>query len=504
MATNEMTIETIQASQGSTPVAETQSLRRRVLGLAAPVIGENLLQTLLGIVDTILVAGLGAAALAGVGAALQVVFVLTAALTALSVGASVLVAQAFGAGDKAAAGRVARQALIWSVVVSVPIALAGFPVSPLIIGLFGMEADVAHIAVQYLHVTLGTIVTMIVLQIGGGVLRGVGDGRTPMLVTALANVLNAALAYALIYGHLGLPALGAVGSAWGTFLSRLVAVVLLVGVLIRGRNGVRIGGHASWRPQWHTARQVLHIGLPAALEEMILITAFAALTPLVATAGTIALAAHRVAMNILSLSFLPGIGFAIAATALVGQSIGARRPDEARAIAAIALRWAAIWMSVLGVIFLISAPQLMRLFSDDPAMIASGAAAIRIVAIAQPLWAASLVYAGALRGTGNTRLPLLISSVSMWSAVGIAYLLVTWVQPSLASVWLPIVLLSPFEVAGFWWAWRSLMASPAYRTTDNSTDDTQVRHPLATYHTTEQEHALPRLRVQASAHASGD
>src|SRR3954452_18938908 len=124
MTTLEMTIEireTPVASQQRedmpVPVAKPQSLQRRVLGLAAPLIGENLLQTLLGVVDTLLVAGVGAAALAGVGAALQVVFVLTAALSALSVGASVLVAQAFGAGDAAAAGRFARQALLWSVVV---------------------------------------------------------------------------------------------------------------------------------------------------------------------------------------------------------------------------------------------------------------------------------------------------------------------------------------------------------------------------------------------------
>jgi putative MATE family efflux protein len=301
---------------------------------------------------------------------------------------------------------------------------------------------------------------MIVLLIGGGVLRGVGDGRTPMLVTAFANVLNAGLAYMLIYGHFGMPALGAAGSAWATFLSRLVGAALLVGVLVRGRNGVRIGGHGGWRPQWNVARQVLRIGLPAALEEVILITAFATLTPLVATAGTIALAAHRVAMNVLSLSFLPGIGLALAATALVGQSVGARRPEEAREIAAIALRWAVIWMSVFGLIFLVSAPLLMRLFSDDPRMITSGAGAIRVVALAQPLWAMSLVYAGALRGTGNTRLPLLISTVITWSAVGIAYLLVTLVQPSLAAVWLPIALLSPFEVACFWWAWRRWNSGP--------------------------------------------
>src|SRR5207253_9561042 len=118
------------------------------------------------------------------------------------------------------------------------------------------------------------------------------------------------------------------------------------------------------------------------------------LTPVVATLGTAALAAHRVVINVLSLSFLPGIGFGLAATALVGQSVGARQPLEARALARIALRWALIWMGARGVIFLLCAELLMRLFTSDPQMMASGAAAVRVTALAQPLWAASFVLAG--------------------------------------------------------------------------------------------------------------
>ncbi len=431
-----------------------QRLQRRVIGLAAPVIGENLLHTLLGVVDTLLVAGLGAVALAGVGTALQVIFVLIAALTALSVGASVLVAQAVGAADLVAANRYARQAIIWSVIVSVPFSFVGLLLSPGIIGLLGVATDVAQIAMAYLYVTIGTISTILVLLIGGGVLRGAGDSRTPMLITALANVINIVLSYVLIYGHLGFPMLGAVGSAWGTFLSRLLGALLLLGVLWKGRHGVRIGGPGTWRPQLRVAHDVLRVGLPAAIEEIVIITAFAVLTPIVAGLGTAALAAHRVVINVLSLSFLPGIGFGLAATALVGQSIGAQRPDEAQAITTIALRWAVLWMGILGGVFLLFAPQLMRLFTDDPAMIASGAAGIRTVALAQPIWAGTFVFAGALRGTGNTRTPLLITSIATWSVVGLGYVAVRFLHPSLAAIWGAFLLVGPLEVIAFWWAWR--------------------------------------------------
>jgi multidrug resistance protein, MATE family len=445
--------QTLETAPSVAPSIARRRFERRVLGLAAPVIGENLLQTMLGVVDTILVAGLGAVALAGIGAALQIIFVLIGALSALSVGASVQVAQAFGAGDIPAASRFARQALLWSVIISVPLALLGLLLTPTMLSLFGLQADVAQVAQDYLYVTIATVVTLIVSLIGGGVLRGVGDSRTPMLITALANLINVGLAYALIYGHFGLPAMGAVGSAWATFVARLIGALLLVGVLWRGRNGVRISGSGTWRPQPRVAWDVLRIGLPAAIEELLVIGAFATLTPIVAGLGTEALAAHRVVINVLSLSFLPGIGFGLAATALVGQAVGARRPDDAVMITRIALRWAAIWMGALGLGFLLLAPQLMRIFTDDQQMIDIGAAAIQVVAVAQPFWAATFVYAGALRGTGNTRTPLVITGVVMWSVVGMG-LLALLVWPGLAAIWFGFLLLCPIETGLFWWFWR--------------------------------------------------
>src|SRR5947208_16590453 len=129
--------------------AEARALRTRVWGLAAPVIGENFLETLLGIVDTLLVAGLGAVAIAGVGSALQIMFFLISALSALAIGSSVLVAQAVGAGDTAHAGRLGRQSLIWSVVCSIPLAVGGYLLSRPIIGLLGLEIEVVAICVQY-------------------------------------------------------------------------------------------------------------------------------------------------------------------------------------------------------------------------------------------------------------------------------------------------------------------------------------------------------------------
>lgn len=440
------------AAEQSLPL-DRRRVRRRVFDLAAPVIGENLLQTLLGITDTWLVAGVGTVALAGVGAALQIVFVLLAALSALSVGASVLVAQAVGAANLSEASRMARQALLWSLLIAVPLTAIGLPLTPTLVSFFGLEADVAAVARDYLAVNMGAVATLTLMLLASAVLRGAGDARTPMLVTLLSNVINVLLTWALIYGELGLPALGPVGSAWGTVIARGIGAVILVVVLLQGRNGVRVGGGGSWLPRLGALGAIVGIGMPAAFEELLIIGAFATLTPIVAALGTEALAAHRVVINILSLSFLPGVGFGLAATALVGQAVGAGSPDEARAATTIALRWALLWMGALGLLFLIFARPLTGLFGDDPALVDAAASAIVAVTLAQPLWAASFVYAGALRGTGDTRTPLVITGAMMWAAVAIGFLGLRFL-PQLWLVWAAFLITGPIETYLFWRAWR--------------------------------------------------
>ena len=435
-----------------------RELRKRVLGLAGPVIGENFLETLLGVVDTLLVAGIGAVAIAGVGSALQVMFFMISALSALAVGSAVLVAQAIGAADTARASRLSRQSLIWSVLFSIPLTAIGFLLSGPIIGLFGLEPRVAEIGVQYLQVTMATVVVLVALFIGGGVLRGVGDSRTPMRVTALANLLNVALAYGLIYGHFGLPSLGPVGSAWATFQARSFALVLLLAILWRGRGGVTISGPGGWWPDFGMARQVLSIGIPAALEQVLVSSGFLAMALVVARLGTEVLAAQRITFNALSLSFLPGIGFGIAATALVGQSVGARRIAEGGAAARVATRWAVLWMSAIAGLLIIFAPQVFALFTSDAGVIAAGVPGLRVLALTQPFWAVLFVQAGALRGTGNTRFPLMVTGLGVWISVGLAFVLLETIGGKLVSVWVAFLVLAPLMAFLMWRRFRRTVA----------------------------------------------
>ena len=440
---------------------ESESHNRRVFRLAWPVIGENFLQTMLGIVDTLMVSMLGAQALAGVGSAIQIMFFVIAALSATSVGSSVLVAQAVGAKDLIRAGGLAKQSLVWSVIISVPLILVGVFATEQIIGIFGMEPAVAQIGVDYLRVTMGTVSVLTLLTLSGGVLRGAGDSRTPMWATAIANLVNIALTYGFIFGKLGLPELGVVGSAWGTFLSRIIGFAILVYFLWRGRNGVSIRGRADWWPRLSDARKLLQIGIPAAVEQVLISVALLTLTIVVARLGTETLAAQRIVFNALSISFLPGIGFGLAATALVGQSVGAGHPEEGQALGRIATIWAVMWMSALGLIFIVFRTQIIGWFTDDPSVVVIGTGGLFTLALTQPFWAISIVQSSALRGTGDTQYPLRVNTISIWCAVLLGAIFAIYFNGSLAIIWSAFLVSGPVSSWLLWHRFHRTMAEPA-------------------------------------------
>lgn len=436
-------------------VAAAPSMERRVLSLAAPVIGENLLETLLAVVDTLLVARLGAEAVAGVGLAAQVMWFLIAALSAVAIGTTVLVAQAAGGQDWERARQLARQGVVWGVLLSVPLGLAGLLFSGSVVGLFGAEPAVAEIATAYLHISIGTAMVLVVLFIAGGILRGVGDSRTPMLGALVANVVNVALAYLLIFGHLGFPALGAVGSAWAALIGRLVAVSFVLVVLWHGRKGLALRGRRGWWPRWASARPMITLGIPAAFEQILVASAFMMFTALSSHLGTDVLAGQRIVVNVLMLSFLPGFGFALAATALVGQSIGGGRPDEAMGAALVARRWAVLWMSTIGLAVFVLAEPAVRFFTDDPGVVAQAMLGLRVIALAQPFWAVGIVAGGALRGSGDTRTPMLITAGGFWSAVALAYLGVNGLALGNLALWAGLALPAPAMAVVGWLSARN-------------------------------------------------
>jgi len=281
----------------------------------------------------------------------------------------------------------------------------------------------------------------------GAVFRGRGDSRTPTFAAVIANVVNVVASYALIFGKFGLPELGVAGSAWGAALARASSATILIGLLFTGKRGISIRASTSWKPHLTTGRALFRLGLPASLEQSVASAGFVTMLAVVALIGTSALAAQQIAFTALAIAFMPGFGFGLAATALIGQSVGANRLEDAGLASRIAENWAVIWMSIGGLAYFIFAPQIMSIFTSESDVRDAGVSALRALAIGLPVWAVWSVYGGSLRGIGDTITPLVTNGSTVWASVIMAFILVKFFDGGLGTVWLTFFVTAPFGAA---------------------------------------------------------
>ncbi|HEX7588313.1 MAG TPA: MATE family efflux transporter, partial [Anaerolineae bacterium] len=413
------------------------TLNRQLFQLAWPSLIENLLQTMLGFVDLVFVGQLGPDAIAGVGLGNQMMFLLQVLFMGLAVGNTALVARAIGARDKPDAERVAKQSLLLGVFISIGVALIGFVFSDSIIRVMGATPEVTQIGGSFLRIVSTFSVAIGVMLIGGGTLRGSGDTRTPMVITALINVVNVILDYGLIFGNLGLPQLGPVGSAVATTIARGVGAVLMLYVLFKRGSILKLPLRGGWGFDRSAISRILNIGGPAAGEQLVFNLGFLAFSAIAILLGTADLAAQQVAFNISNFSILPAFAFGVAATTLVGQSLGAKDPNRAQASAWQALKSGMIWMCLMGAGFFLWRGWLVGLYTDDASVKQLGEMCMVFIALGQPLLAIAVVLGSALRGAGDTRTVLVYTFIGVWIVrVGLAYLLGIVLGLGLFGVWL--------------------------------------------------------------------
>ncbi len=401
---------------GSAPGAmafDERRIGRTVNALAWPIIAEMLFQTALSIVDMWMIAFLGAAAIAGVGASIQIIFVLASLIGAIMIGTTALVARARGAGDLAGASYITKQSMLVGLAASAVLMLLGFWLPEPLLHAMGLELDVVAVGNVYLTWLLLPAVAFVMPFVLGAALRGAGDSRSPMIATGLMNVLNVAFAWVLIFGNLGFPAMGVLGAALAAALGRAVGSLYLLWVVLVRREPIALG-RGGWRPDLEVIGRIIRIGLPAGIEQVIMSAGFLVYGLVAVGMGTLVFAVQRITWNAIGISVMPGFGFAMAASALTGQALGAGRPDLARKMTWYATWSAALWMGLAGLLFFVGGEWLMRPFTDDPEMIRLGAEALRVIAISQPIMAIGLVLSGGLRGAGDTRFPLLTTALTIW------------------------------------------------------------------------------------------
>jgi len=420
-------------------VQEKRDIRRRVLILAWPAITEMLLQMAVGIIDTAMVGRVGPVALASVGLGNQVTWAALTLFAALSVGTISLVARFTGANDQDAASNVVRQSLQAGLLFSVSIALLTHLFARnMVWALFsGAETTVKELATVYARTVASCFPAQFMLIVINGAIRGAGDTRTPMMITAMVNVINIAGNYVLIFGVGPFPRLGVQGAAIATAFALSIGGFLALYVLLAGRSVVRVSLRDPIKWDFETIKRILRIGIPAAAEQGAMRAGQIVYTMIVASLGTVAYAAHQVALNAESISYMPGFGFAIAATTLVGQCLGAGEPDDAEKSAYVANLMGMLVMGIMGSIFFLLAEPLVSIFSRDPEVVKQGAAVLRIVAISQPALAVVMILAGGLRGAGDTRAVMLITFAGFFGVrLAISYILAVRLGFGLIGAWI--------------------------------------------------------------------
>jgi MATE family multidrug resistance protein len=416
------------------------AIRQDVFRLALPAMGEQLLSMMVGIVDTYLVGHLGAAPLAAVGLANQWVFMATMLFGAIATGATALIARFIGAREKAQANEVLRQSMLLGVAIGIIATILGFTLAEPAVRLLGAEEEVVELGASYLRVVSSIFFFSTLMFIGNASLRGAGDTRTPLFVMLVVNVVNIAVAWTAINGPFGLPKMGVVGSAIGAATGRMIGGLLVIALLLKGRSGIRLE-LAGLRPDPGLIRRILRVGLPSGMEQLLFRSGHMVFARILAELGTVSYAANQVAMNGWSLSFMPGFGFALAATTLVGQRLGAGDSEGAQQRGYTAYRLAAALMGSVGLLFLIFPAQIVGFFTNDPEIIEIGTMPLRMVGLIQPVLAATMVFPGALRGAGDTRFPMIVTGGSIWLVrLPLAYLLAIVLDWGLTGAWAALAL----------------------------------------------------------------
>lgn len=387
---------------------------RRIAGLALPVAATQVGSMLLGFVDTVMLGRVGSEALAASAIANVWIYGTTQLALGTIFGLDPIVAQAHGAGRGAVAGRALQSGLVLAGLLSVPVALAWALCEPFLLAT-GQEASLARMAQQYTLVQIPSLPFFLAFHALRQYLQGREMVRPALLVMALANVVNAVANWALIFGNLGFPALGLVGAGIATAATRIACFAILAWWVVAFR--LHEGAWVPWSRDafaWRSLRPILRFGVPVGFQTSLEVWAFSGAALLAGHLGATAVAAHSVVLNMAALSFMMPLGVGLAASTRVGNLLGAGRPHDAQRAAWVSIALGAGVMALAAALFVLGRSVLPRIYTDEIAVIAAGAAILPIAAAFQIFDGVQVVGCGVLRGMGRTRPAAVFNLLGYW------------------------------------------------------------------------------------------
>jgi putative MATE family efflux protein len=440
--------ESVVASHASQ--AKTGNVHADVWRMAWPSVLTFSLMTTNMILDRVFVGSLGPNALAAVGVGGQLLFLLVSLSMAISVGTTALVARFTGASEPGEIARATGQSLALGTLlglVSTVLAYAGLPA---LLSMMRLTPEAEADCRRFLGTALLSTPPMFVATVLSSAFRGLGDTRTPLKVMLWANGCHILGDLTLMLGKFGAPKLGLAGGGVAITVSNLVAAAAYLWLM---RDTILASSVTSknLRLTWEWVVRLMRIGIPAAFTALLRVTSLMGFTSVLARTAehTFAVAALPIGMTAESIAFMPGFGFSVAASALVGQSLGAGDPERASRYGWAANAQAVAIMTVMGAIFFLAAEPFARLFTHDPHVVPLAVSYLRIMALSEPLLGCGMVLTGALQGAGETVQPTIVTAVAFWVVrLPLAWLLALKLAHNASGAWIAMATTTCF--AGIW------------------------------------------------------
>ncbi|ALB46376.1 MULTISPECIES: MATE family efflux transporter [Clostridium] len=393
-------------------------IRKDVLKLAIPIMIEQTFVMLLGTCNTMMAGHIGEQAVSAIGMVDSINNMFISFFAALSVGATVVVAQQIGRNKPKKANETAKQAIVSGILVSLIITLLLWIFRIKLINvLYGSAEELVKIdAKLYLEFTLLTYPFIAIEQIANGILRGCGDTKTPMQITIFMNLINIALGYTLIFGinALNIPSFGIAGAAVAIAIARLIGTLIIMLVLFRGSKIIKLKKIFPFKFDMEIQKNIFNIGIPAGMEQVIFNAGKLIVQMFIVTMGTASIAANAISSSIAIMINVPGNSLCLAATTFVGQYVGRNDIKGAKSTLIYLTKFGTICLVSLGLIFIPISKWLASLYTNVPEVINISATLTRSNSIALIAWGISFILSSGLKGAGDTRYTMLTAFIGMW------------------------------------------------------------------------------------------